>query len=687
MFLSNINLHLEEDIVENIEENDSVDDSAIEFTPDTEELDTSTNDLTVASEAFSVLCNSYGGSEQYLRDSLMYACGRLGVNYNTLQQDVKTESFSLNTEGMIKNFASKILEVIRNVWITIRNFFKNIWVRIQAAYFRLTKNIFNVRKMVLGLRNKSDIVVSKEQASAYLKTFAPYAQFEPDAFSKNVNYAMVSLTGCCKDYLSSVEVSFRLSLIESCSKIIDAYNKDKSYDIFSTKWNNIITQFTKQTKIKFSENGVDKAAYVVKLNGGSITLSGAVSDDKNEKVSSVENGAKRKEAIMQSIDKLIESEETPKISYTSLLNLAEAVDDIKYGIKDINKSVLSLGNSADKTIAKHGKGDISKNDKAVLERMLFISHCSMEYTKCIIEHVKHISKVIKGIYKEAKKTTVLGVKAWFADVQAGKINNIEVAPNTIIDIENPGEWKLVEKKGMCYIDPGKTFWKTAGEKHQVIGGVACVSLIPEGLNEQGVTGFETITSARKTSTGLAAEQGYNDSLRVGLILLDEAGLKDPQNPVYPLFNMTGKIDFVYYHELGHLLTGQHETPMDRWDILNGRSGFEMYAVSRKEGRADAFACLKCGINPKKVVETRFELQSQLYKNTIGTKDKEGNLITEQIVNDTIANEEKYKEKMLDNIQKEMSYMREYVDLNPYQYLKSKYISAKREGGHRFGNKK
>ena len=678
MFLSNINLHLEEDIVENIEENDSVDDSAIEFTPDTEELDTSTNDLTVASEAFSVLCNSYGGSEQYLRDSLMYACGRLGVNYNTLQQDVKTESFSLNTEGMIKNFASKILEVIRNVWITIRNFFKNIWVRIQAAYFRLTKNIFNVRKMVLGLRNKSDIVVSKEQASAYLKTFAPYAQFEPDAFSKNVNYAMVSLTGCCKDYLSRVEVSFRLSLIESCSKIIDAYNKDKSYDIFSTKWNNIITQFTKQTKIKFSENGVDNAAYVVKLNGGSITLSGAVSDDENGKVSSVENGAKRKEAIMQSIDKLIESEETPKISYTSLLNLAEAVDDIKYGIKDINKSVLSLGNSADKTIAKHGKGDVSKNDKAVLEMMLFISRCSMEYTKCIIEHVKHISKVIKGIYKEAKKTTVLGVKAWFADVQAGKINNIEVAPNTIIDIENPGEWKLVENKGMCYIDPGKTFWKTAGEKHQVIGGVACVSLIPEGLHEQGVTGFETITSARKTSTGLAAEQGYNDSLRVGLILLDEDGLKDPQNPVYPLFNMTGKIDFVYYHELGHLLTGQHETPMDRWDILNGRSGFEMYAVSRKEGRADAFACLKCGINPKKVVETRFELQSQLYKNVIGTQDNEGNLITEQIVNDTIANEEKYKEKMLENIQKEMSYMREYVDLNPYQYLKSKYISAKRK---------
>ena len=151
--------------------------------------------------------------------------------------------------------------------------------------------------------------------------------------------------------------------------------------------------------------------------------------------------------------------------------------------------------------------------------------------------------------------------------------------------------------------------------------------------------------------------------KLGIILLDTTAInKDPI--VQTLFGITGNINFIYYHELGHLLTGQHESTFSlSSDFIKDLSeGFSLYATNPNENKADAYACLKCGVSPEKVVKIRKELGLKMIEDNIHDEDEKRRFV---------ENIERLESVMLKNIQKEIGNMRSIAKLTPYQYIKSK----------------
>lgn len=723
-YFDNLKLAREDDLDEevnddlnNITDNDVKDDIDV-LSGDGEELVALVNEASLGHEAYDILSQARGShvDKNYFRDSVMYTCGMLGMDYHSVMSDVKTENLFLHTEkneedGFLTKFIKKLVYSIKLLWEKIKEFFKNTWIKIQAKYYGLTKNIFNLRKKVYGLRNKSNIIVSKNEMISFIESLGAYWPFTNLNTNEHPGKIMYSLSKLNSDFCNSQTSGAYLNFMAHADKFINAslgktIDNDKEVEEFSKVLRVLTDHLSSSFGIKKDHPTIadhltqtipdDRRSYIDFITGCGLNFS--VGDDnyyvlgicksRNGNPPNFKDLFLYKRAISWSDSSLIKdvSDSITKntngygdfteIDYTALMELAESVDAMKRFIQSISKGVFKLNQTINKAISsdaleKFNSDSDNKSDRAFyFHAALLVSRITMDYIQSMLKSIRTSSKVIGKLYKIAIKTSTLGIKKFYDDIVSGKITEIPFdAEHPPVKITDASEWKLEEpKKDICFIKPGRRFLKDI-EVLGAAGGFVPLLMVIKGQNAKADKLYPNKDKLRQAMVdgrygGSAEDHALDHVFTGGVVFIDVDAVTDPKHYVYPLFGSVG-IEFVYYHELGHVLTGQQESLLKTDGDLTDLevNGFTMYATLESENKADAYACLRCGISPEKVVEARYKSLDIWLRSVTNS---------EAAIKAHLDSANKVKDIMLNNIKKEMNGMRSIAKLTPYQYLRSKF---------------
>lgn len=233
--INTLNLKLEDEntfLFENENNDGDVDEDRLEqpLPPETDEIVKEMDDYSLVNESYNILDSISNNSDPVsIRDTIMYTCGRLGMSYSTLRTDISTESIELGLEGVLSNFKEKLVETLKAIWEKIKLFFSKIWIKVQAYYYDLTKNVFNVRKKIYGLQDKTDIIVSKSEMEGLFKLFYPYFTLRKFTGSETPKQIIQILTTDVSQYCSEVENSWKMSCLKELAKNMTEYNNVEEF--------------------------------------------------------------------------------------------------------------------------------------------------------------------------------------------------------------------------------------------------------------------------------------------------------------------------------------------------------------------------------------------------------------------------------------------------------------------------
>lgn len=569
---------------------------------------------------------------------------------------ISVEDINLNVENLLSYLINNVRDKIKDIWNRIIYFFKKVWVKIQAWYFNITKDIFNLRKNIYGLRNKSPIYIDVSLYEEFVSDFYPYFTLKnvanEDDLKNSYNFSIA-----LREYINEDNVNKRLNFLREFTNLLKDISKLDKYS-YKAKLMDI-----------FNKYGEDKNSFLYEL----------FEEDKFKKLSflitSMELGNKDINYITYGLDKpKIErykknnpllykksTNNTRGVEYTCLARLAETIDAIKGIIVNVQSDVFNLEKQIHKTNINNK--DMDFINTVELDIFSVSSQLCFNYVRNILEHIKVVTKWIKIFHKAAKGTTLLGIKEEYEIIRNSKPGQYKI-PNTEVYIQEPYEVKLVEDGDMAYFTMSDRDWESLYKAHHVIGGF-CVLTNSELSDSQ----IRDIKHPDDTTNSLRTARSINyKKAELGLIFIDAISVKTRDGGDKAMFDLTGDLSFIYYHELGHLLTGQHEAVLkikkniDRDDIAYY---FKYYAYSDRENRADAYACLKTGMTPEMVSSLRHSLCLKYI-------DK--SLQSIKLLDDL----KDVERDMCKNIRKEMVHMKKYADLTLLEYIRSSFINFKKE---------
>lgn len=635
---SNLNLQTELDLVNVVTsevDQDEIYRSIFKFSRDVDEL-------SIAIEDYEALTKNEIKKEWLLQKSSHFG--------------ISVEDINLNVENLLSDLINNVRDKIKDIWNRIIYFFKKVWVKIQAWYFNITKDIFNLRKNIYGLRNKSPICIDVSLYEEFVSDFYPYFTLKnvanEDDLKNSYNFSIA-----LREYINEDNVNKRLNFLKEFTNLLKDISK--------------LDQNSYKTKLMdiFNKYGEDKNSLLYEL----------FEEDKFKKVSflitSMELGNKEINYITYGFDKpKIErykknnpllykksNDNVRGVEYTCLARLSETIDAIKGIIVNVQSDVFNLEKQIHKTNINNK--DMDFINMVELDIFSVSSQLCFNYVRNILEHIKVVTKWIKIYHKAAKGTTLLGIREEYEIIRNSKPGKYKI-PNTEVYIQEPYEVKLVEDGDMAYFTMSDRDWESLYKAHHVIGGF-CVLTNSELSDSQ----IRDIKHPDDTTNSLRAARSINyKKAELGLIFIDAISVKTRDGGDKAMFDLTSDLSFIYYHELGHLLTGQHEAVLkikkniDRDDIAHY---FKYYAYSDRENRADAYACLKTGITPEMVSSLRHSLCLKYI-------DK--SLQSIKLLDDL----KDVERDMCKNIRKEMGRMKKYADLTLLEYIRSSFINFKKE---------
>lgn len=635
---SNLNLQTELDLVNVVTsevDQDEIYRSVFKFSRDVDEL-------SIAIEDYEALTKNEIKKEWLLQKSSHFG--------------ISVEDINLNVENLLSDLINNVRDKIKDIWNRIIYFFKKVWVKIQAWYFNITKDIFNLRKNIYGLRNKSPIYIDVGLYEEFVSDFYPYFTLKNVANEDDLKNSY-NLSIALREYINEDNVNKRLNFLREFTNLLKDISK--------------LDQNSYKTKLMdiFNKYGEDKNSFLYEL----------FEEDKFKKVSflitSMELGNKEINYITYGLDKpKIErykknnpllykksNDNVRGVEYTCLARLAETIDAIKGIIVNVQSDVFNLEKQIHKTNINNK--DMDFINTVELDIFSVSSQLCFNYVRNILEHIKVVTKWIEIFHKAAKGTTLLGIKEEYEIIRNSKPGQYKI-PNTEVYIQEPYEVKLVEDGDMAYFTMSDRDWESLYKAHHVIGGF-CVLTNSELSDSQ----IRDIKHPDDTTNSLRAARSINyKKAELGLIFIDAISVKTRDGGDKAMFDLTSDLSFIYYHELGHLLTGQHEAVLkikkniDRDDIAHY---FKYYAYSDRENRADAYACLKTGITPEMVSSLRHSLCLKYI-------DK--SLQSIKLLDDL----KDVERDMCKNIRKEMGHMKKYADLTLLEYIRSSFINFKKE---------
>lgn len=374
------------------------------------------------------------------------------------------------------------------------------------------------------------------------------------------------------------------------------------------------------------------------------------------------------EEYINTEEKVFNSEE---LDFYMCLEVADILDKRKFGLKEFYSKIENIQNKIKTNISKLEENMLKSKNLLLLERN-YITKVLSNY----IYNIKRIQKILRVIYKDACRTTSLGYYKFIKKCQEDKTFYTKSGYDKMFG--NPHSLKIVDDGKYLFIDFNKNEAK---------------SLIEDG--EIAFTKTSTVTELDITSgvvidmdNQVKSFDSKDNILEFNLIFICSkivrSGYLTPLNETIRL-----NFDFVYWHEVGHIVTGQNEfdynfTTGGMYDPLINQ--VEAYIKSDLENKSDAYAMLMTGLSLDQVWEERikyFNVVVENMKNKISLNNKDSIKEFKRWKETIKSRKEEYKT----NVYKHIDEMRRYSKLGFKGWLNYYKLKSKVNAFPKFPNEK
>lgn len=345
-----------------------------------------------------------------------------------------------------------------------------------------------------------------------------------------------------------------------------------------------------------------------------------------------------------------------KFKHDELIKSVSDTKSFRQNIDGYMSNYNHLQNIIDKTIKSININNASDEDKRKLKNLFVLSSKAMVDMLYMLSDLCSVSKkYIKMVVKEYSKTTLIGYE-WLATAIKEKnslvlkslASMLTVNHGGLIKIEESDLYniKIVTNGKVAYLDTSdggetlKTFMATTGG--------ACA--IRSGQFAE-VDKFST--EIAKMSNNENNEDVIETIKRIalsGLILIDQKIVMDMCTSINREAGTNIGLKFIIYHELGHVVTNQNETPLsfskDYLEAMKSNDEDLKYKLANKqftesyisgihENLADAYAIVNTNTSVDDLVKWRFkvfELAGHSRDNYEGREEEMKANIKKQIAN-------------------------------------------------------
>lgn len=497
----------------------------------------------------------------YNKETIAYCAGKLGLSVEQYQT-LSTEDF----KEMLKNAKQKI----QALWVKISSYYKKNYAKISMYFMDLFKKYSKLTDDFRAIRNKNKIGISPSTQDLLIKHFG----YLGNDFLNHMGHLSQHLISVVKD-LSGSMFHDPLNLKESTS---------------------VTTQFGKYVKGLIEKQGnIDgqvlcityccnnKVRYI--YNGKPLEEDTTSTEDEKQDVKPSKSKVDPSkilhygEAQLESTSRA--KEEFIDINFAPVLQLAKDNDALRDKVKDFSKAIQDLESKCSSYISSSSNAGVEEFRNA----FLMSTKLTMDSTYNILDNLKAITNCLKAIRDDAVNTSFYAYYLYVAMVEKSK--NI---PLPGVSIPASGNIEIVEDGDKTFIDLNSN-WDTVIEQTGLVGGLALINYKFEDEQDQ------------------ASEDEDTETIQNGnIIFLDRQmrGYKDDPNFLKGS-GMT--LDFLYYHEEGHVVTGQDEIPLKNRGEMQDVD--QRYFSHFTENAADAYACKKTGVSVSQVADWRAKMGNKL----------------------------------------------------------------------------
>ena len=505
----------------------------------------------------------------YSKETMAYCCGKLGISVEQYQT-LSTEDF----KDMLKNARQKI----QALWVKISGYYKKNYAKMSMYFMDLFKKYSKLTDDFRAIRNKHKIGISPSTQDLL---FEHFGYLGPD-FINHMGHLAEHLTTIVKD-LSSSMFHDPIDLKESISvrTTFGKYVKDLIEQQGNVEGQVLCITYCCHNKVRYIYNG--KA-----LEEDNTSTE---DDNNNEKEKKPEKPKVDPSKVLQYGELQLNSESRSKeefvdINFDPVLKLAKDNDTLRDKVKDFSKAIQEL----EKKCASATSSSSTSSAEQFRNIFLMSTKLTMDTTYNILDNLKSITKCLKAIRDDAVNTSFYAYYLYKEDVNEKKVI---VTPNGDV-IQTVSDVEVVEDGDKTYIDLNEN-WDAVIEKTGLVGGLAINNYNFEGQenNQQDLD---------DDSAGI---------IKGNLIFVDRK-LRGPKTNPNLIKDSGMTLDFIYYHEEGHVVTGQNEIPLVKTDAYDDVE--KRYFNNVIENSADAYACRKTGVSPSQLADWRAKLGNRLIAN-------------------------------------------------------------------------
>lgn len=537
-------------------------------------------------------------------ESLAYCCGKLGIEYKTYNK------LKLSREDL-PAFFKKIKETIMAIITKIRNWFGKMWRKVRVWLFNMFKYFNKIADEFRFVRNRGKLQLSESTCDAWNNLPIPFKTLDSiTEYLKTIPKLVSSIKTIYKsDFINGVpkdNTPFTLDFALSKRGIHILSNTDNTAENFTPYLQHHVHSYealagiaTKKT-IKYQMGIIDYVTY-------------------------------------ESHD-LVE----PKKDYDfdTFFNIAKAVDELRFSIKNIDKEIDMFLKEAEKDIKELEKKDsLTDDEKNNLKSLsACVTYLPNNLVFSIIDIVKILTRCLKRTVADAETSTAVGYYAFVEKCKtdpdyfkAFETDMLAATPHG----GNADKFNLGGAEALNVVDDGKYLYIDVGDidgkcSITYCGGAMASIPFKVGVDKESDS-YKNATPEEKAQADVDPEtfkSNIRKELDTGRVIFISRSFIENNTIKDLLKGFT--FDLIYYHEVGHVVTGQDEitylidsgNPMDSFT-----NELVKYTQHTTELRADAYAALVTGTKPQVIIESRVAYLLNLAKEQTSMTDED----IEQIV--------------------------------------------------------
>lgn len=317
-----------------------------------------------------------------------------------------------------------------------------------------------------------------------------------------------------------------------------------------------------------------------------------------------------------------------KFKHDELIKSVSDTKSFRQNIDGYMSNYNHLQNIIDKTIKSININNASDEDKRKLKNLFVLSSKAMVDILYMLSDLCSVSKkYIKMVVKEYSKTTLIGYE-WLATAIKEKNNLVLKSLANMISANHGGHIKVTESDlyNIKVVTDGKiAYLDTSG------GGAALKSFMATTGGACAIRSgqFSEVDNLATNIAKLSNDEDNEDVIETikrialsGFILIDQSIAMDLCTTINKQAGTNIGFKFLIYHELGHVVTNQNETPLsyskDFLDALESNDEdlktklankhfTEVYIAGIHENLADAYGVVNTNTSVDDLVKWRFKI--------------------------------------------------------------------------------